>query len=327
MAILGVTRVSKAIQFEFGKSMETQEDTILNYCRYRKFEADLPVAKRESRGNLIATDSPHIDYILTCPGISASKKPFKEREADFMAMLNPGDKVVTKHLDRMCRQGPRETLDLLEHFRERRIEWHIIDPFGQDVATENKKNAMATAFFTIVSLFAQLETDRLSERITEVLEHERERARSGEVVKLAGNQHGWLVWVEGEGWKLLDGTRGLDGVLLFDAEGKPRYDLGLDRRGLLEIACTLFADKLKGPQRIAQHFNKEYKRDPIANVQMQPWKGEAWADSTIYRWFRSEALEGIRTAPTNHCWSIFPLPSRQPSLHGSRREWSSYRRG
>ena len=76
--------------------------------------------------------------------------------------LGPGDEVVVWKLDRLGR-NTRHLLELLDGFKARGIKFRSLrDGIATDPASE-VGGAMAQAMVTIISAFAQLERDQLSE--------------------------------------------------------------------------------------------------------------------------------------------------------------------
>jgi len=95
-------------------------------------------------------------------GISGSRasRPELDRMLD---RLGPGDEVVVWKLDRLGR-NTRHLLGLLDDFKARGIKFRSLrDGIATDPASE-VGGAMAQAMITIISAFAQLERDQLSER-------------------------------------------------------------------------------------------------------------------------------------------------------------------
>ncbi|MFJ4264592.1 recombinase family protein [Paenarthrobacter nicotinovorans] len=85
-------------------------------------------------------------------------------ELDLMLdRLGPGDEVIVWKLDRLGR-STRHLLELLDDFKARGIKFRSLrDGIATDPASE-VGGAMAQAMVTIISAFAQLERDQLSER-------------------------------------------------------------------------------------------------------------------------------------------------------------------
>ncbi|AFR31216.1 resolvase domain protein (plasmid) [Arthrobacter sp. Rue61a] len=95
-------------------------------------------------------------------GISGTRlsRPELDRMLD---RLGPGDEVVVWKLDRLGR-NTRHLLELLDNFKVRGIKFRSLrDGIATDPASE-VGGAMAQAMVTIISAFAQLERDQLSER-------------------------------------------------------------------------------------------------------------------------------------------------------------------
>ena len=114
---------------------------------------DLQVRELEAAG---------CERIYKDQGISGARvsRPELDRLLD---RLGPGDEVVVWKLDRLGR-NTRHLLELLDDFKAQGIKFRSLrDGIATDPASE-VGGAMAHAMVTIISAFAQLERDQLSER-------------------------------------------------------------------------------------------------------------------------------------------------------------------
>jgi putative DNA-invertase from lambdoid prophage Rac len=151
VAVYAYTRVSTARQAEEGESIAVQERTVAGYAQMHGLT---------------------IDRVFSEHGISGSK-PLAERPegAGLLAVLQPGDTVITAKLDRMFRSA-LDALEVLGRMRDKGISLHMID-LGGDVTG----NGIAKLVFTILSAVAEAERDRISERIATVKADQRTRGR------------------------------------------------------------------------------------------------------------------------------------------------------
>jgi DNA invertase Pin-like site-specific DNA recombinase len=158
MAVYGYTRVSTRKQLEIkdknieqGESLETQQRRIEGYAM--------------SQG--LTLDSMFIEK-----GVSGSV-PIRERKEgqQLLALLQPGDVIITPKLDRMFRSA-LDALGVLADLQKAGISLHMID-LGGDVTG----NGISKLVFTILSAVAEAERDRIRERITEVKADQRRRGR------------------------------------------------------------------------------------------------------------------------------------------------------
>ncbi|MFB9861625.1 recombinase family protein [Salinicoccus siamensis] len=86
--------------------------------------------------------------------------------------LRSGDTLVITKLDRLGRTT-RQLIDLSQHLENNNIELEIID------MNINTRDAMGKMFFTMMSGFAELEANLLSERTKKGLDAARARGRVG----------------------------------------------------------------------------------------------------------------------------------------------------
>lgn len=86
--------------------------------------------------------------------------------------LRSGDTLVITKLDRLGRTT-KQLIELAQELENRDIELHILD------TNINTNTAMGKMFFTMMSAFAELEANLLSERTKKGLESARARGRKG----------------------------------------------------------------------------------------------------------------------------------------------------
>ncbi|MGO4431740.1 recombinase family protein [Paenarthrobacter sp. RAF9] len=127
----------------------------LGYARVSLVDqnTDLQIRELEAAG---------CERIYKDQGISGTRvsRPELDRMLD---RLGQGDEVVVWKLDRLGR-NTRHLLELLDGFKGRGIKFRSLrDGIATDPASE-VGGAMARAMVTIISAFAQLERDQLSER-------------------------------------------------------------------------------------------------------------------------------------------------------------------
>src|SRR5664279_186749 len=151
MTTYGYARVSTVRQADEGESLEVQQRTIAGYALMHGMKVDQVFVER---------------------GVSGSK-PVSERPqgAALLAVIRPGDTVITPKLDRMFRSA-LDALGVLADLKKRGVALHMID-LGGDVTT----NGISKLVFTILSAVAEAERDRTRERIAEVKLDQRKRHR------------------------------------------------------------------------------------------------------------------------------------------------------
>ncbi len=145
MKVFGYVRVSTSEQAINGDSLYAQNSQLTGYAMMKGWE---------------------ITEIFIEAGVSGSvplaARPQGQR---LLAILKPGDAVVTPKLDRMFRSAS-DALGTLEEMKEQRISLHMID-LGGDVCG----NGISKLVFTILSAVAENERDRIRERIRDVKRH------------------------------------------------------------------------------------------------------------------------------------------------------------
>ncbi|MFM9920857.1 recombinase family protein [Lacisediminihabitans sp. H27-G8] len=129
--------------------------TVLGYARVSTADQNTELQIRE-------LEAAGCQRIYRDQGISGTKisRPELDKMLD---RLSQGDEVVVWKLDRLGR-NTRHLLELLDGFTERGIKFRSLrDGIATDPDSE-LGGAMAKAMVTIMSAFAQLERDQLSER-------------------------------------------------------------------------------------------------------------------------------------------------------------------
>jgi putative DNA-invertase from lambdoid prophage Rac len=149
----GYCRVSTVAQADEGLSLEVQQRQILGH------------AQAQVKGLTVTR-------MFVERGVSGSK-PLADRPegAKLLAILQPGDTVITPKLDRMFRNA-ENALKVLRELQARSVSLHMID-LGGDVTG----NGVSKLVFTILSAVAENERERTRERISEVKADERRKGR------------------------------------------------------------------------------------------------------------------------------------------------------
>ncbi len=139
MKVYGYIRVSTNNQVENGLSLKDQERQIKCYAGSKDMS---------------------IDRVMTERGVSASvdlyERPVGKK---LLELVKDGDVIICSKLDRMFRSC-LDGLQVLKELKERKVELHFID-LGGNTTT----NGIGTLMFTLMSAFAEMERNRLGERI------------------------------------------------------------------------------------------------------------------------------------------------------------------
>jgi DNA invertase Pin-like site-specific DNA recombinase len=151
MAIYGYCRVSTDRQVKEGESLGAQERTIEGYAMMHGMT---------------------LDRVFIEQGVSASK-PLNDRPEGtrLLSSLSKGDVVITPKLDRMFRSA-LDALNTLDALKKRGVSLHMID-LGGDVLS----NGLGKFMFTILSAVAEVERERIRERIKDVKTDQKKRGR------------------------------------------------------------------------------------------------------------------------------------------------------
>jgi putative DNA-invertase from lambdoid prophage Rac len=109
---------------------------------------------------------------FTDAGVSGSI-PLSERPSgkELLTQVKPGDIIIAAKLDRMFRSAA-DACVMIERFKKQKIGLILIDLGTEPVA----ESAIANVVFTVMSAFAQLERERIRER---VIEGKRAKAAKG----------------------------------------------------------------------------------------------------------------------------------------------------
>lgn len=114
--------------------------------------------------------------------VSSSRKSKKDREIDLLLeMVDDGDHIYIVKLDRLGR-NTKEVLEIIDEIKNRNVVLHIIK--DNIIVNPIDTNPITTMFLTLLSAFATMERDFISERTKMGLERAR---REG---KLIGKQKG-----------------------------------------------------------------------------------------------------------------------------------------
>ena len=139
----GYIRVSTNQQVETGMSLKEQERQIKSY-------ADLKNLKMKK--------------VFTERGVSASVELTKRPSGrQLLSIVEDGDTIISSKLDRMFR-STLDGLQVCKELKERNVALHFID-IGGNVTTNGDDNGIGKVVFTVMSSFAEMERNRLGERI------------------------------------------------------------------------------------------------------------------------------------------------------------------
>src|SRR5699024_11955187 len=115
----------------------------------------------------------HLRNMVVNVSLARKRVVAKRTELDkYLDYLREGDILVIYKLDRLGRTT-KQLIELSQWLDDNSIDLHIID---MNVST---KDAMGKMFFTMMSAFAELEANLLSERTKKGLEAARARGRKG----------------------------------------------------------------------------------------------------------------------------------------------------
>ena len=147
--VYAYARVSTLQQVDEGESLDVQQRQLAGYAQLHGFDIGRSFIER---------------------GVSGAK-PLAERPqgAALLAVLKPGDVVITAKLDRMFRSA-LDALDILGQLKTRGVSLHMIDLGGDTTG-----NGVSKLVFTILSAVAEAERDRIRERISEAKAGQRQR--------------------------------------------------------------------------------------------------------------------------------------------------------
>lgn len=151
MSVYGYCRVSTDRQANEVESLCVQERQLQCYATMRGMKLDRVFVERGVSGSIPLADRPE--------------------GAAMLSILQPGDVIVSPKLDRVFRSA-LDALQQTEALRSRGVSLHLLD-LGGDIAG----NGMSRLFMTIAAAFAELERDRIRERIAQVKRDQKARNR------------------------------------------------------------------------------------------------------------------------------------------------------
>ena len=167
MAVFSYTRVSTTAQTEEGESLGAQQRRVEGYAMQHDLTVDRHFVERGVSGSVPLDERPEGKALL--------------------AILKPGDVIITPKLDRMFRSA-LNALGVLEGLKQQGVSLHMID-LGGDVTG----NGISKLVFTILSAVAEAERDRIRERIADVKRDQKTRGRF-----LGGSRpFGWQIAADG----------------------------------------------------------------------------------------------------------------------------------
>lgn len=116
-----------------------------------------------------------------------SGRKFKRTELDkCLDYMREGDTLVITKLDRLGRTT-KQLIELAQHLEDNAIDLEIID---MNIKTQD---AMGKMFFTMMSAFAELEANLLSERTKKGLDSARARGRRGGRPKIPQHKEKMII--------------------------------------------------------------------------------------------------------------------------------------
>ena len=167
MAVYSYARVSTTAQAEEGESLGAQQRRVEGYAMQHDLTVDRHFVERGVSGSVPLDERPEGKALL--------------------AILKPGDVIITPKLDRMFRSA-LSALGVLEGLKQQGVSLHMID-LGGDVTG----NGISKLVFTILSAVAEAERDRIRERIADVKRDQKTRGRF-----LGGSRpFGWQIAADG----------------------------------------------------------------------------------------------------------------------------------
>lgn len=103
--------------------------------------------------------------------VSSTRKTKKKREIDtLLEKLNHGDFLYISKLDRLGR-NTKEVLEIIEALKEKSVTLNILR--DKIIIDPNKSDPLTTMYLTLLSAFAQMERDFISDRTKAGLERAR----------------------------------------------------------------------------------------------------------------------------------------------------------
>ena len=152
MAIYGYTRVSTTGQSQNGGSLDVQARQLSGWAQMKGVELDMICSDPATSGSIPVTERPE--------------------GAKMMAKLKKGDAIVAVKLDRLFRDA-RDCLNTVHLLRERGVSLFLLDMGFDDLCS----NGLSRFFLTMASGFAEMERERIRERILTTKADRRERGK------------------------------------------------------------------------------------------------------------------------------------------------------
>jgi len=153
-AVFVYVRVSHRDQAEHGESLSVQQ----------------------SRAEAYATANGWtVSGVFVERGVSGSR-PFPDRpeSSKLMALLKPGDRIISPKLDR-CFRNARDALNTVETLRTMNVSLYLLDIGGN--VSGNGDNPIARVILTVLAALAEWEVSRTRERIRDVKASQREQQK------------------------------------------------------------------------------------------------------------------------------------------------------
>lgn len=133
----------------------------------------LEVQYRKCKGYSESVLSLKIDKKFVERGVSGTKH-FCDRQQGkkLLWAVKEGDTIIASKLDRLWRSS-LDCLNTIELLKEKGVKVIVLDLNGEITSS----NGFSRFFMTIISSFAEMERDRIRERIIEVKEHQKKQGK------------------------------------------------------------------------------------------------------------------------------------------------------
>jgi len=150
MAVYSYVRVSSVIQVEEGESLNVQQRQIGGYAQMHDWTIDKVFVEKAVSGSV----------------------PLGERKEGkkLLDILQPGDIIISSKLDRAFRSA-LDALQVVDLLKKKQVDLHLIDLGG------SVSNGASKMFLTVAAAFAEMERDRIRERIIDVKQDQKKRNR------------------------------------------------------------------------------------------------------------------------------------------------------
>ncbi|MBU3013779.1 recombinase family protein [Poseidonibacter lekithochrous] len=162
---------------------------IIGYCRV---STDVQTTENQRREILDYVHSKNLTIDEIIEVTISSRKNTKDREIDkTLLKLERGDTLIVTKLDRLGR-STIEVLKIIEELKEKGIILQIIK--DSIVVDDNNTNPINTMMLTLLSGFAQMERDFISERTKSALAQRKAQGvklgrKKGQIVKSKFDEH------------------------------------------------------------------------------------------------------------------------------------------